>query len=95
MIDPKAQLQHLREIDPNGHTTTTTNNQGIMTNYIMSNNLTFEVGHGRMGCKYEVCSGYEDPPDNCGFNDVYSLPADFQPCGERCQGGWCRCLSDL
>ena len=91
MIDPKAQLQHLREIDPHGHATT---NQGT-TRYIMSNNLTFEVGHGRMGCKYEVCFGHEDPPDNCGFNDVYTLPEDFEPCGERCQGGWCRCLVNL
>ena len=91
LIDHKAQLQHLREIDPNGHTTTTTNNQGIMTNYIMSNNLIFGVGHGRIGCKYEVCQD-QDPPDNCGFNDAYTLPTEFEPCGERCQGGWCKCL---
>ena len=89
MIDPKAQLQHLREIDPHGHATI---NQG-MTTYIMSNNLVFEVGHGRLGCKYEVCQVQgHDPPDNCGFNEEYTLPVDFQPCGERCQGGWCRCL---
>ena len=88
MIDSKAQLQHLREIDPTGHATT---NQGT-TYYIMSNNLKFEVGHGRLGCKYEVCSGNDEPPDNCGFNDVYTLPEAFEPCGERCQGGWCRCL---
>ena len=87
MVDSRAQLQHLREIDPRGHATT---DQGI-TRYVMSNNLCFEVGHGRLGCKYEVCYG-QDPPDNCGFNDAYTLPVDFKPCGERCQGGWCKCL---
>ena len=58
--------------------------------------LLYKSGHGRYKCNRVQCDVLDDPrrrvPDNCGFHHSYSLPDEFQCCGETCRGAFCRCL---
>ena len=62
----------------------------------LDSNLVYESGHGRYKCNRVQCL-IDDPwnpavPHNCGFHHAYSLPNDFQYCGDYCRGAFCKCL---
>ena len=56
----------------------------------------YKSGHGRYKCNRVQCDVIDDPwrqvPHNCGFHPHYSIPGNFQFCGEDCRGAFCRCL---
>ena len=31
-------------------------------------------------------------PNNCGYHEQWRFPDNFAPCGDNCQGAFCRCL---
>ena len=56
----------------------------------------YKSGHGRYKCYLVQCDVTNDPwgqvPHNCGFHPDYSIPDNFDACGEYCRGAFCRCL---
>ena len=63
----------------------------------LSNGLLYQYGHGRDKCTRLKCANRDqyvekEMPSNCGYNQHWRLPPNFAPCGDRCQGGFCRCL---
>ena len=70
---------------------------GILVKHGQDNpSLLYTRGHGRYKCYRVHCDTIDDPwrqvPHNCAFHPVYSLPNEFQYCGEDCRGAFCRCL---
>ena len=59
-------------------------------------NHVYKSRHGRYKCNRVQCDVLDDPwrqiPHNCGFHPDFSLPSEFQFCGEDCRGAFCRCL---
>lgn len=90
-VNAMNQLQHLKNIDPHGRV----DHSGTTYDYILTNGLHYQVGHGRNGCRYDKCGPDDLPPDNCGFQGLtFKKPFSFEPCGDMCQGGLCQCLSN-
>ena len=63
----------------------------------LSNGLLYQYGHGRDKCTRLKCANRnqykeKEVPSNCGYNQHWRLPPNFSPCGDLCQGGFCRCL---
>ena len=63
----------------------------------LSNGLLYQYGHGRDRCTRLKCANRnqykeKEVPSNCGYNQHWRLPPNFSPCGDLCQGGFCRCL---
>ena len=58
--------------------------------------LVYLSGHGCYKCNRVQCDVTDNPwkqvPDNCGFHPAYSIPDEFDFCGEDCCGAFCRCL---
>ena len=67
-------------------------------NFNMCNGVYYQFGHGRTLCSHGKCSNRDKLkvskyPNNCGFNPQWMLPNDYIPCGPKCKGGFCSCLS--
>ena len=84
-----AELTALHHADPDGQVTYDDN--GI-TNFFTSDGTNYSLGHGRDKCSYSKCYGGKNIPTNCGFNDYWTFPDNFQFCGQDCRGAFCSCL---
>ena len=62
-----------------------------------TNGLVYQYGHGREKCSRNKCFDWNEydvkkKPNNCGYHEQWRFPDNFAPCGDNCQGAFCRCL---
>ena len=62
-----------------------------------TNGLVYQYGHGREKCSRNKCFDWnnydvKEKPNNCGYHERWRFPDNFAPCGDNCQGAFCRCL---
>ena len=93
--DIKDDVNEEREVLSNydeGGTEDTTQDQFT---FITTSDNTYNSGHGRSKCRFDVCSINWEVPDNCGFaGDTWSFPNKFRPCSKGCRGAFCQCIND-
>ena len=69
-------------------------NDGKNTFYLTEGYI-YQSGHGREKCSMAKCLNLKEAvPNNCGFHEQFLFHTWFEPCGEHCQGGFCKCLKD-
>ena len=69
------------EVDTDGNNT-----------YYLTEGYVYQSGHGRRKCSKVQCLTSKEVPNNCGYHQQFYFPVHFEPCGPRCQGGFCQCL---
>jgi len=63
----------------------------------MAEGVSYIPGHGEFKCNRVKCIQpglfQQGVPNNCGFHRQWQFPGGFLPCGPKCRGGYCSCLS--
>ena len=93
MPTSNMELRALHEADPGGKLQLS--NGGTLS-FITMGGLTYVRGHGRNNKCSSICQ--DVPPDqiphNCGYHRQWLIPFNFQPCGDSCEGAFCRCIDE-
>ena len=93
--DTKDDITEEREVLNNYDVGGTEDTNQDQFTFITSSDNNYYSGHGRLKCRFDVCSDNWEVPDNCGFNgDNWYFPDDFRPCSKGCRGAFCQCINN-
>ena len=93
MPTSNMELRALHEADPGGKVQL--GNSGALS-FVTMGGLTYVRGHGRNNKCSPYCQDVrtDQIPHNCGYHRQWLIPYNFQPCGDSCEGAFCRCIDN-